>query len=55
MEISKSEKSSIVNKENYVIETEAQSLIDSSNILVTKLGEYLRNNSEIYCLINEYL
>ena len=28
------------------IETEALSLVNSSNILVTKLGEYVRNNSE---------
>ena len=28
------------------LETEALSLVNSSNILVTKLGEYVRNNSE---------
>ena len=29
-----------------LLETEAQSLVNSSNILVTKLGEYVRSNSE---------
>ena len=29
-----------------MLETEAQSLVNLSNILVTKLGEYGRNNSE---------
>jgi signal transduction histidine kinase len=40
------EKSIDKDKEETAIETEALSLVDSSNILVTKLGEYVRSNSE---------
>ncbi len=40
------EKSIDKGKEETAIETEARSLVDSSNILVTKLGEYVRSNSE---------
>ena len=40
------EKSIDKGKEETAIETEALSLVDSSNILVTKLGEYVRSNSE---------
>ena len=44
--VSSSGKSIDKGKEETRIETEALSLVDSSNILVTKLGEYVRNNSE---------
>jgi signal transduction histidine kinase len=40
------EKSIDKGKEETAIEKEALSLVDSSNILVTKLGEYVRSNSE---------
>jgi signal transduction histidine kinase len=40
------EKSIDKDKQETAIETEALSLVDSSNILVTKLGEYVRSNSE---------
>ena len=40
------EKSIDKDKEETAIETEALSLVDSVNILVTKLGEYVRSNSE---------
>ena len=40
------EKSIDKGKEETAIETEALSLVDSSNILVTKLGEYGKSNSE---------
>jgi signal transduction histidine kinase len=45
-EISTSEKSIDKGKEITAIETEALSIVDSSNTLVTKLGEYLKSNSE---------
>jgi signal transduction histidine kinase len=45
-EITTLEKSIDKGKEETAIETEALSLIDSSNILVTKLGEYGKSNSE---------
>ncbi|HEX2408691.1 MAG TPA: histidine kinase dimerization/phospho-acceptor domain-containing protein, partial [Nitrososphaeraceae archaeon] len=45
-EITSSGKSIDKGKEETTIETEALTLVDSSNILVTKLGEYVRNNSE---------
>ena len=44
--VSSSGKSIDKGKEETTIETDALSLVDSSNILVTKLGEYVRNNSE---------
>jgi signal transduction histidine kinase len=45
-EITTLEKSIDKGKEETAIETEALSLVDSSNILVTKLGEYGKSNSE---------
>ncbi|MGH9981857.1 MAG: ATP-binding protein, partial [Nitrososphaeraceae archaeon] len=45
-EITTLEKSIDKGKEETAIEIEALSLVDSSNILVTKLGEYVRSNSE---------
>ena len=48
-----SEKSSSVNKETLPIETEALFLIDSSNLLVTKLSIYLKNNSEYSLFIQQ--
>ena len=48
-----SEKSSSVNKETLPFETEALSLIDSSNLLVTKLSIYLKNNSEYSLFIQQ--
>ena len=48
-----SEKSSSVNKETLPFETEALSLIDSSNLLVTKLSNYLKKNSEYALFIQQ--
>jgi len=48
-----SEKSSSVNKETLSIETEALSLIDSSNLLASKLSIYLKNNSEYSLFIQQ--
>jgi hypothetical protein len=45
-EIMDSEKSIDKVKETLLLETEALSLVDSSNILVTKLSDYLKSNSE---------
>ncbi len=45
-EIASSEKSINKVKETSLLETEALSLVDSSTILVTKLSDYLKSNSE---------
>jgi len=42
-------------REETVIETEALSLVNSSNILVTKLSNYGKNNSEYLSLFKESL
>ena len=42
-------------KEASLLETEALSLVNSSNILVTKLGEYVRSNSENLLFNQKYL
>ena len=50
--ITNSEKS-IDKGKKAAIETEALSLVDSSNILVTKLSNYLKSNSEYSLVIQE--
>ncbi len=51
-EIMNSEKSiDKVKETSPLLETEALSLVDSSNILVTKLGDYLKSNSEYLLFI----
>ena len=42
-----------INKEALLLETEALSLIDSSNLLVTKLSDYLKSNSEYSLFIQQ--
>ena len=44
IKLTSSEKSKL--QKRFSLETEALSLVDSSNILVTKLGDYLKSNSE---------
>ncbi|HEY6588256.1 MAG TPA: histidine kinase dimerization/phospho-acceptor domain-containing protein [Nitrososphaeraceae archaeon] len=48
-----SEKSNDIIEEASLLETEALSLIDSSNLLVTKLSDFLKNNSEYSLFIQQ--
>ena len=48
-----SEKSIDIIEEASLLETEAVSLIDSSNLLVTKLSDYLKSNSEYSLFIQQ--
>ncbi|HET7643646.1 MAG TPA: HAMP domain-containing sensor histidine kinase [Nitrososphaeraceae archaeon] len=47
------EKSTNIIEETSLLETEAVSLIDSSNLLVMKLSDYLKNNSEYSLFIQQ--
>ena len=48
-----SEKSNDIIEEASLLETEALSLIDSSNLLVIKLSDYLKSNSEYSLFIQQ--
>ena len=52
-EILNSEKSLDIIEKASLLETEALSLIDSSNLLVTKLSDYLKSNSEYSLFIQQ--
>ena len=54
-EIPNSKTSVDKHKEASKLETEALSLVDSSNLLVTKLSDYLKSNSDLHCLFKNSL
>ncbi|HJT84174.1 MAG TPA: HAMP domain-containing sensor histidine kinase [Nitrososphaeraceae archaeon] len=49
------EKSMVITEEASLLEKEALSLIDSSNLLVTKLSDYLKGNSEYSLFIQQII